>query len=415
MNNDKYVGLDVHSATIVAAVHDAAGNCVMESIIETKPKTIRDFIRAISGRVHVAFEQGMHAAWLFDLIRSFVYRIVVCDPRHNKLILSGSKSDKIDANKLAQLLRNGSLKPVYQGEATLRPLKELALQYNALVSDCTRVMSRIKAIFTGRAIPSGKQVYDPEHRAKWLAKLSEPVVRSRAESLFHQLDCINPLRQQAREALIYESRKQRATKLLRRIFSIGPIGAALIVAIVGNPHRFRTKRQFWAYCGFAVVTHSSADYKIVNGRMRRNPRNVLTRGLNHNYNRIMKKVFKMAAVFASEREPFAPYYQKMIDSGISPAMARLTLARKIAAIALAVWKSEQEFNPAKIFDHSVATKKALTRRRLRWKRSTNEVVTQSTEETPKKAERRQLKEKPATKTFVNKSTKGASKTIRAGN
>ena len=49
-------------------------------------------------------------------------------------------------------------------------------------------------------------------------------------------------------------------KLLRRIPFIGPIRAALIIAILQTPHRFRTKRQLWAYSGFGIETHSSADH-----------------------------------------------------------------------------------------------------------------------------------------------------------
>jgi transposase len=47
---------------------------------------------------------------------------------------------------------------------------------------------------------------------------------------------------------------------------LGPIRIAQILAKVASPHRFRTKRQFWAYCGLAVVTRSIADYHFVEGR-----------------------------------------------------------------------------------------------------------------------------------------------------
>ena len=98
-----YAGMDVPQASIVIVVLNALGKVVIESIIETKAQTVRDFIRGLRGEVHVTFEEGTQAAWLYDLIRPHVAEVVVCNPRHNKLLTVGNKADRIDARKLAQL------------------------------------------------------------------------------------------------------------------------------------------------------------------------------------------------------------------------------------------------------------------------------------------------------------------------
>jgi transposase len=54
-----------------------------------------------------------------------------------------------------------------------------------------------------------------------------------------------------------------------RIAFDGPIRAALLVALLQTPHRFRTKRQLWAYSGFALETHDSGEYRMVRGKLRR--------------------------------------------------------------------------------------------------------------------------------------------------
>ena len=116
-------------------------------------------------------------------------------------------------------------------------------------------MNRIKALYRSWGIPcSGTTVYAPRRHAEWLAKIVEPGVRVRAERLYQQLDSLQPVRLQARRELLLESHKHPAVKLLRQIPSIGPIRAALLVALLQTPHRFRTKRQLWAYSGFAVET-----------------------------------------------------------------------------------------------------------------------------------------------------------------
>ena len=100
----------------------------------------------------------------------------------------------------------------------------------------------------------------PRHRLEWLSKITEAGVRGRAEFTYQQLDGLQALRQVVRRDLLAESRKHLATKLLRQIPGIGPIRAALLVALLQTPDRFRTKRQLWAYSGLAIETHGSGQY-----------------------------------------------------------------------------------------------------------------------------------------------------------
>ncbi len=142
MNDAKYIGLDVHQATISAALLDSSGKLVMESVLETKAATILQFVHGLRGSLWVTFEEGTWAAWLYDLLKPHVSKIVVCDPRRNALLKERNKSDRIDARKLAELLRGGLLRPVYHGETGLRTLRELARSYLTISKDLTRVMNR---------------------------------------------------------------------------------------------------------------------------------------------------------------------------------------------------------------------------------------------------------------------------------
>ncbi len=214
MNQAKYIGMDVHQATISVAVLDSAGKLILESVLETKAATILQFIAGLRGSLLVTFEEGTSAAWLYDLLKPHVANVLVCDPRKTALLKDGSKSDRIDARKLAELLRGNHLSPIYHGENGLRTLKELARSYLTITKDLTRVMSRIKAVYRSWAIPcAGPAVYRPRHRAEWLAKIVEPGVRLRAERLYQQLDALEPLRQGARRDLLAESRKHQPSEI----------------------------------------------------------------------------------------------------------------------------------------------------------------------------------------------------------
>jgi hypothetical protein len=91
LNDVKYIGLDVHQATISAAVLDSAGKLLMESVVETKAATILQFVQGLRGSVHVTFEEGTCAAWLHDLLKPHVASVLVCDPRKNALLQSGAR------------------------------------------------------------------------------------------------------------------------------------------------------------------------------------------------------------------------------------------------------------------------------------------------------------------------------------
>src|SRR3981081_4725414 len=347
MSHDvKYIGMDVHKEAIVIAVLDEGGKQVMESHIETKASTRLQCVHRLVVKLHVTWEEGTWAAWLYDLLQPQMQHIVVCNPRRNALLKEGSKSDKVDAGKLADLLRTGMLRPVYHGENGLRTLGELGRSYQTINKDLTRVMNRLKALYRGWGIPcAGTQVYAPRYREQWLNKIPQAGVRRRAELLYQQLDGLQTLRRNLRPEFLAESRKHKAAKLLRQIPCIGPIRAARLIALMQTPHRFRSKRQLWTYSGLGIETHDSAQFRFVRGQLQRSKKPQQIRGLNRNHNHEMKEIFKSAATRAScATGPFRDFYAALLTNGMKPEMARVTLARKIAAITLTLWKKEERFD-----------------------------------------------------------------------
>ena len=93
MTTSQYIGMDVHKESISIAVRNAAGKVVMECVIETKASTIVQFIDGLQGDVHVTLEEGTWAAWLHDLLKPQVTKLVVCDPRRNALLQEGNQND----------------------------------------------------------------------------------------------------------------------------------------------------------------------------------------------------------------------------------------------------------------------------------------------------------------------------------
>jgi len=346
MNDIKYIGMDVHKTSTSIVVLNTSGRVVTSAVVETQAQALVAFIQGQRGTLHLTFEEGTYAAWLYDLLAPHVSRLVVCDPRHNALLQAGCKNDPIDAHKLADLLRLNALRPVYHGQNSLYTLKELSRSYLVLVQDSTRVMNRIKALYRSRGIPCrGTQVYSPGHRASWIDQLKEAGVHQRAELLYRHLDGLGVLRREAKQALLTESRKHSMSRILRPVPGLGPVRIAVLLAMVQTPFRFRNKRLFWAYVGLGLVTRISAEFAVVNGQLKRSGKAPTIRGLHPNHQRELKEIFKSAATAAVHRPgPLQQFYQGRVEAGRKPELVRLTVARKLAAVTLHLWKKGERFD-----------------------------------------------------------------------
>ncbi len=127
----------------VATVRGQGGRVIARSVIETGDESITELFTAMRGSVHVVFEEGNQAQWLYDLLSPRVDRVIVCDRRGEKR--SGNKGDQVDADELSELLRCGGVRAVYHGAHGRADLKELTRAYRNLVEDSTRVMLRLQA------------------------------------------------------------------------------------------------------------------------------------------------------------------------------------------------------------------------------------------------------------------------------
>ena len=347
MQDIKYVGIDLHQSTCLVAIHDWNGKVLSETVVKTEAEVLRSLFRGLKGTIQVAFEVGTQSAWLSETLKSVVNSITVCDVRTQKR--RGSKSDRIDAHKLATWLRMGELKAVYQGDRNIRKLRDLAHGYLATVSDSIRVMNRIKALYRSWSIRcAGRDVYYKRNRSEWISKF--PIVESgmRAALYYRQLDILKEQRKEIKKVFLKEGRRYPVQRILRGIPGFGPIRSALTIAVIGTPYRFRTKRQLWSYSGLSVVIHSTSDHEIIAGRIVRKQGRHETRGLTRDYNRILKMVFKGAAKEAIRKDPFRTLYRLKIAKGIRPEMATLSVARRLANLTLVLWKRGEKFSTEKL-------------------------------------------------------------------
>jgi transposase len=222
--------------------------------------------------------------------------------------------------------------------------------HSMIVGDTTRVKNRIKALYRSRGVNvAQKSVYSKKGRKAWLEKLPESS-RAAIGHLYAQYDQLEEVRNQAQKELVTESHRHPISEILETCPGVGEIRAAQIIATVMVPERFRTRQQFWAYCGLGIVMRSSSDWiQTADGRWTR-AQVQHTRGLNMSRNAMLKTVFKGAATSVLQQHRSSVLYAdyaRMVEAGTKPNLAKVTLARKIAATVLAMWKKKEAYDPAK--------------------------------------------------------------------
>lgn len=350
---DRYVGLDGHAATCTLGVVGSSGKRLKSTVVETNGQALVEAIKSIPGRVHLCLEEGTQSAWLYELLKPHVTEIVVAMPGQS----NGAKDDARDAWARAEELRTGAIQTrVYKAGQHLAALRNAVRAHGFAVKDVVRVKNRLKAVFLSRGIVTDSGIYDTTKRKRWLPKLPA-AHRALAEWLGRQLDELEPLRDEAEDWLLREAKTHPIIRKLATAPGMGPIRTAQVVAIAADPHRFRTRRQFWSYSGLGIVTRSSSDWvRDKQGRwIRAETRQ--TRGLTRKRNPLLKAVFKGAATTVIghlSKDPLCQAYQRSIESGRKPNLAKLTLARRIASTVLSMWKNQEGYDPKR---HAVETEK----------------------------------------------------------
>jgi len=344
---ERYIGMDVHAASCTLAVISQTGKRLKDFPVETNGQALVEAIRMIPGHKHLVFEEGLQSAWLYETLSPHVEELVVAGITESR----GPKSDKRDAYGLAEKLRVGNLdKPVFKAPRQFTRLRELSRIHMTLVGDVVRVQSRIKSLYRSRGVlVTGVDVYSSRRREAWQKQLCSSA-QTRATRLYAHLDFLLDQKKQAEADLLREAKQHPIVRILETAPGFGPIRAARLVPIVVTPHRFRTKRQFWSYCGLGIVTRSSSDWVQTADGGWIKTRVPQTRGLCRQHNRVLKSIFKGAAttlVTQRSKDPMHARYERLLDGGTKPTLAKLSLARMIAATVLRMWKDEEEYDPGR--------------------------------------------------------------------
>lgn len=329
-----YVGLDFGSSIFQQATLNHEGVKTMNRSFPTSEANLRRACSDLRGEIHVHLEAGELAPWAASIIAPLVKRVVCSHPKDNAWIAKdGDKCDRVDAYKLAELLRLNRFKEVnYAPDQPRRDFKQLVQHYDELTAHQARWKTKLKARLRMQGvIVTGERLFSRTGRTAVLAQVKSREVRSALEQIYEVLDQSVAAQTQARLLMLRAAQAFPEIKLLRTAPGVGPIGACRFSAYIHTPQRFSSKRKLWKYSRLSVSHRSS------NGKPLRRPTLDYSSGCGR-LKDVSRKAFE-AALRTHGDNGFKRAYQRALETTHDKTHARLTVQRKILSTLRAIWIS----------------------------------------------------------------------------
>jgi transposase len=332
-----YVGLDLGSSNFQQVTINHQGTMKLNRDFSTSEANLVKAFSDLKGEIHVHLEAGELAPWAASVIAPLVTRVVCSHPQANAWIAKDAdKCDRIDAYKLAELLRLNRFKEVhYPQEQRRREFKTVVQHYDELTSQQARLKTKLKARLRMQGvIVTGERLYSSTGRKAVLAQVSSIAVRTAISQLYAVLD--QSVASQVEAKLLMQQMAQALPeiKILRTAPGVGPIGAFRFSAYIHTPGRFSSTRKLWKYCRLSISHRSS------NGKPLRRPR--LDRMGCGRLKDVSRKAFD-AALRERRDNGFKRAYQRALETTHDARHARLTVQRKIVSTLRAMWINQQPY------------------------------------------------------------------------
>jgi transposase len=323
-----FVGLDLHKRYITARALDGGGEVIAE--VRRMPvsiDTLGDFLAAFTGPVTVAMEATLYWQWLHDHLEALGHTVRVADARQVKLIWQArSKTDPIDARKLAELVRVNLFPAIWIPDRDTRRRRQLLHGRAFLVRQCTQIKNRIHGrLTTENLLFPHSDLYGRAGRA-WLNTIGlSPVLRGEVDRLLRLHDAVSSEINQLDNEVRRLRRDHPMIEPLHTIPGVGLFGALFLVAEIGTIERFRSSHQLAAYAGLVPTTRSSGG-KTTHG------------SVGHASNRWLKWILvEIVQTLKQAPGPVDDQYRRLVRAKGKP-KATTAAARKLCCYIYWMWK-----------------------------------------------------------------------------
>ena len=338
--------LDLHSRYSVLGSMEHSGKVLPRVRFPTQADLLRLYVgrlRRANRPVFLTVEAGALSRWAGAIVRPLVDRLVICEPRHNRLINSNpNKCDEADVEGMCLLLRLGKLKEVWMGTDRTREIyRELVYELLNWRDAQRELKALIKARYRGWGVLrlNGIKVFSVKGREDYLSQLPAEEERRMLRRLYHQFDHAMAQWKETLQEIERVGENFWEVGQFQRIPGVGPIAAHVFSAIIEEPARFPTKFKLWKYSQLGITDRSSDNKPLGYQRLDRRGNNELKNLSYHAWRTACKSTTGPNAVKA--------FYQASKQRTGSVRHARLNTQRKILEAMWLIWLRRQPFDPHK--------------------------------------------------------------------
>lgn len=334
MESIEYVGLDVHKKTIAYCVKAQNGEIVDEGEVSATRRALRAWAEGRKTPWIGAMEATLFSGWIYDFLKPHAQDLKVAHPAMLKAIsASKKKNDRVDARKIADLLRCDLLPECYMASEEMRELRRVLRYRNLVVSQAVKMKNKIGGLLMEVGAEYNKSRL---HRKKYFHELVEKVEDVPA-SVIHMMklsrasmEMFETSQRRLVRALKDNPRIRERVERLRTIRGVGEMTALTWVLEVVEPERLGSVARAVSYCGLCSAQQSSA------GKEQRGP---ISKKRNKHLQRMMIEAAKLAPKWNPQ---LAAVHERELLRG-NRNRATLAVARKLVAYLMAVDRSGKEF------------------------------------------------------------------------
>lgn len=327
-----HVGVDLHKRTSQIAVLTENGELIERRLANDAPR-LEAFFAQLPPQTPVALEASGTWWWLVDLVEHLGLQPVLSNPKQTKAIAAARlKNDRVDAQRLALLLRGNLLPTVWIPPAALREARELIRHRVSLVWLRGEIRNRLLALLARRNLqPTAAKRWLTQrglHELQTLPLAPIPTtIRADCLTLLPLLDeQIRRLDAELQQRWGQDPRVQR----LRTIPGIGPFIAILLVLELGDLQRFPSAKHLASYVGLTPRVHASAD-------------RIRSDHISKEGNRLVRWALVLAATQAARRPGPLRAWFHTVKHRKGKKIARVALARRLAELVYHVWKDHCDY------------------------------------------------------------------------
>lgn len=333
----RYVGLDVHKHFLEVCIIDRKGRVLWRGRVDCRRESLMQFAKEqLKKSDRVALEATTNTWPVADLLRPHVQQIVIGNPLKTKAIAEANiKTDKVDAEVLAQLLRCGYLPAVWQPDSITQAHRSLITHRVGLMTQRARHKNRIQCLLSRLLLkPPCKCLWSKIGRA-WLQTLELSATdRLMLDSELRQLDSVDQELLRLDRELVRIACDEPRVKLLMTLPGVNYVVALGLLAALGDVSRFPDGDHAAAYLGLVPKTRQSGS-KCYHGRITKagNPQ---TRGL----------VTQACQHVSRHPGPLGAFFRRLAKRKPKQ-VAMMALARKLVTVAFLMLKNNEPYRYAK--------------------------------------------------------------------